>query len=253
MRNGLLRFHWGRCTLSGFCLLTACALGTLVLTQPAIAALGCPACFGFEHLAGRVHVDPHMPGEARAMLLRADADATTRLVSFFGGASADPVILACSDEDCQRRIDGGAARGVSYISYGLRLSPRGLNPTTVMHERTLIELQHRLGLLGFVRGDIPTWFQEGVAVVASGYSRDLLPEGTAGSRCRAEPTGTLPAGDAEWRHLGATDNRIYARAACRVLNWMDANGGPRAVGRLVAAVAGGERFADLYRDPSHQS
>jgi len=249
MRNGLLRFHWGRCTLSGFCLLTACALGTLVLTQPAIAALGCPACFGFEHLAGRVHVDPHMPGEARAMLLRADADATTRLVSFFGGASADPVILACSDEDCQRRIDGGAARGVSYISYGLRLSPRGLNPATVTHERTLIELQRRLGLLGFVRGDIPTWFQEGVAVVASGYSRDLLPEGTAGSRCRAESTDTLPAGDAEWRHLGATDNRIYARAACRVLNWMDANGGPRAVGRLVTAVAGGERFADLYRDP----
>lgn len=250
MRNGLPRFHWGRWLSSGLCLLTACALGLLILTQPAIAALGCPACFGFERLGRRIHVNPRMPDETRAMLLQADVNATARLVPFFGGASADPVILACSNEDCQRRIDGGGARGMSYVSYGLRLSPRGLNPATVVHERTLIELQHRLGLLGFVRGDIPTWFQEGVAVVASGYSRDLLPEGTAGSRCRAEPTGAMPAGDAEWRHMGATDDRIYARAACRVLNWMNANGGPPAVGHLVAAVAGGERFAHLYRDLS---
>ena len=236
--------------LSGSGLLAVCALVMLVVTQPAIAAFGCPKCFGFERVAGHIYVDPHMGGETRAMLLRADADATRRLTPLFGSTSTDPVILACSDEDCQHRIAGGGARGMSYASYGLRLSPRGLDPATVAHERTLIELQHRIGLVGFMRGDIPEWFLEGVAVIVSDNPRDLLPETTMGSRCRAKPTGALPSGAAEWRHMGATDNRIYARAACRVLRWMNVNGGPQAVGRLVTAVARGGRFADLYQDSS---
>jgi len=182
---------------SGLGLLIACALGLLAITQPAIAALGCPKCFGFERLAGRIYVDPRMAGETRTMLLRANTDATCRLNPLFGSTSTDPVILACSDEDCQRRIDGGGVRGMSYASYGLRLSPRGLDPATVAHERMLIELQHRVGFVGFLRGDIPAWFMEGIAVVVSGNPRDLLPENTVGSRCRANPVGVLPTGDTE--------------------------------------------------------
>lgn len=250
MPKELSRLRWVSWVLSGLGLSMICALGILAVTQPAVAALGCPECFGFERLAGRIYVDPRMTNETRTMLLQADADATRRLAPLFGSASTDPVILACSDEDCQNRINGGRARGMSYASYGLRLSPRGLDPATFAHERTLIELQHRVGLVGFMRGDIPEWFMEGVAVVVSGSPRDLLPEGTMGSRCRAEPTGALPAGAAEWRHMGATDSRIYARAACRVLRWINVNGGPQAVGRLVTAVARGERFADLYQEPS---
>lgn len=249
MRSRHSRLQCLQWLLGGFCLAATGMLGLLVMTQPAIAALTCPECFGFEPLNRRIYVDPRMPDSTRAMLIQADADATRRLLPFFGSASADPVILACSDEDCQRRIDGGGARGMSYASFGLRLSPRGLDPATVAHERIIIELQHRVGLLAFIRGDIPEWFIEGVAVVASGNPRDLLPEGTPGSRCRAEPSDALPAGAAEWRHAGAMDNRIYARGACRVLRWIDANGGPAAVGRLVAAVAQGEHFADMHRHP----
>lgn len=248
MHKRLPRSRWASWVLSGLGLLVICALGMLAVTQPAVAALGCPECFGFEHLAGRIYVDPGMANETRAMLLRADADATRRIAPLFGGTSTNPVIIACSDENCQRRIKGGGVRGMSYASYGLRLSPRGLDSATVAHERTLIELQHRVGLVGFMRGAIPEWFMEGVAVVVSGNPRDLLPEDTEGSRCRAEPTGALPAGDAEWRHAGAMDNHIYARAACRVLRWMDANGGPQAVGRLVTAVADGKQFMDLYQE-----
>ena len=250
MHKRILRLHWASWVLSGLGLLIVFALGLLIVTQPAIAALGCPECFGFERLARHIYVDPRMTSETRAIVLQANTDATRRLDPLFGSTSTDPVILACSDEDCQRRIDGGEVRGMSYASYGLRLSPRGLDPATVAHERTLIELQHRVGLVGFMRGDIPEWFMGGVAVVVSDNPRDLLPEDTTGSRCRAEPGGVLPAGDAEWRHAGATDNRIYARAACRVLRWMDANGGPQAVGRLVTAVAKGERFTDLYQEPA---
>lgn len=242
---GFKRLRGAAWVLGSLALLALCSLGLLAMTEPAIAALGCPGCFGFEHLSARIYVDPPMPNATRAMLLQADADAASRLIDVFGVISTDPVILACSDEDCQRRIDGGGARGMSYASFGLRLSPRGLNPTTVLHERTLIELQHRLGLMGFIRGDIPEWFLEGTAVVVSGNPRDLFPEDVAGSRCRIEPGDALPATSAEFRHTGAMDSRIYARAACRVLRWMDANGGGPAVSRLIAAVAGGGRFTSF--------
>ena len=61
--------------------------------------------------------------------------------------------------------------------------------------------------------------------------------------------GPLPDNSREWRHSGAVDHALYARAACRVLRWMDANGGPATVGRLVAMLAGSGRFPDLYREP----
>lgn len=246
---GIKLLRWAVWVSGGLGLLVICSLSVLAATEPAIAALGCPGCFGFEPLSARIHVDPRMPDATRAMLLQADAHAAIRLIHVFGAVSTAPVILACSDEDCQRRINGGGARGMSYAFYGLRLSPRGLNPVTVTHERTLIELQHRLGLVAFMRGDIPEWFLEGAAVVVSGNPRDLFPEDTAGSRCRLEPGDALPATSAEFRHAGAMDSHIYARAACRVLRWMDANGGGPAVGRIVAAVAGGGRFADLYQEP----
>ena len=215
MHKRLPRSRWASWVLSGLSLLIVCALGMLVVTQPAVAALGCPECFGFEHVAGRIYVDPGMANETRAMLLRADADATRRIAPFLGGTSTNPVIIACSDEDCQRRIKGGGVRGMSYASYGLRLSPRGLDPATVAHERTLIELQHRVGLVGFMRGAIPEWFMEGVAVVVSGNPRDLNRPGFPGgdlvcvtrrSACpqarRSRRFRPRPAGRCQWVRAG---------------------------------------------------
>ncbi|ACL55403.1 hypothetical protein [Methylobacterium nodulans] len=228
-------------------LLMMCAAGALALTQPAIAALACPGCYGFEHLAGRVYVDPAMPAETRAALLEAVAEAPRRLAHFYGSPVSAPRVLACSDEACQQRIGAGGARGVAYGSYGLRLSPRGLDRVTVLHELSHAEMVAQLGLIRSLSNDMPAWFDEGVAVLVSNDPRDLLPEGTAVSRCRVEPGGPLPADGRDWRHSGAVDNTIYARAACRVLRWTEANGGASAVGRLVEAMAKGRRFPDLYR------
>lgn len=238
---------WTRWSLGSTGVALIAALTWLALSQPAIAAIGCPSCYGFERL-GQVYVDRRMPSEMRTMLVLANADATARLTTLLGGIPADPVVLACSDEACERRIDGGGVRGMSYGTYELRLSPRGLDPVIVMHERTLIELNKLVGFRHWIRDDLPTWFVEGIAVVVSDNPQFLKPKGTVGSRCTTDPNGPLPATDREWRHLGATDIAIYARAGCRVLRWMDANGGSQAVRRVVAAVASGQAFSDAYRD-----
>jgi len=162
------------------------ALAWLAISQPAIAAIGCPSCYGFERL-GQVYVDRRMRPETRAMLIMANADATARLAILLG------------------------------FRHG-------------------------------TRDDLPTWFVEGVAVVISDNPQFLKPNGPVGSRCTADPDGPLPTTDREWRRLGATDTAIYARAACRVLRWMNANGGSQAIRRVVAAVASGQAFADVYRD-----
>ena len=245
--------RWALGSFGALFLLAACGLGALASAQPAIAALGCPGCYGFEREARRLYVDPAMPAETRATLRAALAEAPDRLAHFYGdGPASTPVVLACSDEACQRRINGGGALGVAYGSYGLRLSPRGLDGVILLHELSHIELHARFGAARAVfGGGVPAWFDEGVAVIVSGDPRYLAPEGTPGSRCRAEPGtgGSLPDNGRQWRHSGAVDHALYARAACRVLRWMDASGGPLAVGRLAAALAKGGRFSDLYHEP----
>lgn len=118
----------------------------------------------------------------------------------------------------------------------------------MLHELSHIELNARLGYIRAAFGGVPVWFDEGVAVIVSDDPRYLLPKYSAGTRCRYKPDGPLPSDEREWRHSGALANEIYGIAACRVLGWMDANGGMSAVGVLIAATARGERFEELFRE-----
>jgi hypothetical protein len=141
------------------------------------------------------------------------------------------------------------ARGRSLAAFGLVLAPGGLDPVIIAHERSHIELHGRLGLVRFLAGGVPAWFDEGLAVVVSEDPRYLRPAG-AGDRCRAAAAGPLPSGVRDWAHRAGADRELYARAACRVLRWMDAAGGPAAVSALIRRVAAGERFDALYNEPA---
>ena len=45
--------------------LASVAIGLFVWAQPALAALACPSCFGFERQAGKLFVDAAMPADQR--------------------------------------------------------------------------------------------------------------------------------------------------------------------------------------------
>jgi hypothetical protein len=225
--------------------------GIVYSVQPILAALVCPRCFGFEQLSGRVLVDSAVPESLRVQLASALREGEMKVVSFYGELKATRVVLACATDMCWRRLGGGAAKANSYASFGVRLSPRGIDPVIVAHERSHIELHARLGLAKTVMDAIPACFDEGLAVLVSDDPRYLLPN-TESDRCRVKADGKLPIDSSEWRHTAGTDQNLYARAACRVLRWMNANGGKSAVLALVEKVTDGEAFSDLYRDPARE-
>ncbi|WP_198359386.1 hypothetical protein [Burkholderia ubonensis] len=118
-----------------------------------------------------------------------------------------------------------------------RVSPLGQNPTILAHEFSLVELHRRIGWWKLANGVMPVWFDEGVAVIVSDDARYLNPGTTAAERCVRESAGSLPSSPAEWGPRAGKDRMIYADAACRVLQWMDAHGGRDGLLRTIDAAA----------------
>ena len=101
-------------------------------------------------------------------------------------------------------------------------------------------------------GAIPAWFDEGLAVIVSEDPRYLLAS-TESDRCRVDATGSFPIAPMAWTRAAGTDHNLYARAACRVLRWMNANGGKAAALILIKKVAEGVPFSEIYHDPVQEN
>lgn len=225
-------------------LIVAGAVGTL-WTQPVLAALVCPSCFGFERLSDAIYVERSMSDTERTQFRQAMAQGTERVAHFYGELTAEPTVLACASDACSQRLGGGSSRGAAYWTFALRLAPLGLNPVIIAHERSHIELHRRLGLFKFLTGAIPSWFDEGVAVVVSDDPRYLRPAGD-GDRCLATTGSSLPQTLPDWLRAAGRQHDLYAQAACRVARWMEAHGGESAVTALVERVRGGAAFETIY-------
>jgi hypothetical protein len=241
-----LRVHWVLSLMVPVGLVGA-LLGGILWAQPALAALACPSCFGFVKISDHVFVDAAISHRQRAQLAAAMIDGERKVAAFYGVLRETPRILVCATDACSRRVGSAAAKGMSYAHIGLRLSPFGIDPVIVAHEESHIELHGRLGLLRFMSGAVPAWFDEGLAVIVSDDPRYLLVD-APGDRCRVEPIGDFPETTMDWLSAANTDQHLYARAACRVLRWMNSNGGKAAVLALIAKVTQGEAFTDLFHD-----
>ena len=224
-------------------------LGTVgtVLAFPFGAAAACPACYGFERLPGNIFIERAAPPEQRAQVAAVLEQARQRVAIFYGSTDTQPRILVCVNEDCYRRIRSAGSRSNALLDVALQLSPRGIDPVIAAHELSHIELHHRIGRIRHLMGVIPSWFDEGVAVVVSDDRRYLAPADAA-DRCVVRSDEMLPTGLFEWRReLRRHDNgQLYAKAACRVTDWMAKRDGAAAVMRLIASVAGGMSFAEAY-------
>jgi hypothetical protein len=181
--------------------LISAGLAALVWALPAAAVAVCPSCYGFEHVAPGIYVEKGIAPEQGTALVKAVDEGRQRMKQFWGRQKAAPRVLICSDSACFERLRGGGRRGMSIFDFVAVLSPRGGNPVIAAHELSMIELNRRIGLLGFARQAIPVWFNEGVAMYASDDLRYLSPEG-AHDRCLVAPSVALPSGLFEWGRQG---------------------------------------------------
>jgi hypothetical protein len=211
---------------------------------PALAAYTCPSCYGLERVTPTLYVEAAMPAPDRAALQDTIAAAEAGVAAFYGTFGERPTLLACMTEDCDRRLGGRGARATAYTTFFgtfIRAAPRGLNETILSHEFSHAELHGRIGAWKLLMEAVPAWFDEGVAVIVSGDGR-YLKQGVAGARgCTAEPDGQMPESHFKWGAASGKTPGLYAKAACAVLIWMDANGGRPGLLAALREAAEGKR------------
>ncbi|OOY12569.1 hypothetical protein BMG00_01580 [Thioclava marina] len=224
---------WRVIRVSFLALAAGGTLGLLALLwfYPVLAAGICPRCFGLDRAAPAIFVDRAMPRDDRRALVETIDAARAQVARFYPERAAHSRILACSTEECDRRLGGRGAAAVTY-SLGpwavVRVAPRGLTGTILAHELAHTETHARLGMLGQIRGKMPAWFDEGLSVLVSDDPRYLNP-GAGIERCKALPDQPLPVSPFEWAPLAGRDNGLYAQAACAVLIWAAHQGGDPAI------------------------
>jgi hypothetical protein len=211
---------------------------------PALAAYTCPGCYGLERVSPTLYVEAAMPAPDRARLRETIAAAEARVAAFYGSFGERPTLLACMTEACDRRLGGLGGRATAYASpmgTFIRAAPRGLNETILSHEFSHAGLYGRIGAWKLFRQAVPAWFDEGVAVIVSDDER-YLKRGAAGAqRCTAQPDGPLPTDSLRRGGVWGKTPGIYAKAACAVLIWMDANGGRAGLLAALGETADGKR------------
>ena len=224
--------------------LAGLGVASVPFVMPALAAYACPACYGLERVTPALYVEAAMPAQDRAALLETIASSEAKVAGFYGSYEGRPTLLACSTEACDRKLGGRGARATAYTMPGadfIRFGPRGLNLTIVSHEFSHVELHRRIGAWKLFMGAVPAWFDEGAAVIVSDDARYLKPGAEGAQRCTVRPDGPLPESPFKWRPALGKIPTLYAQAACKVLIWMDANGGRAGLLAALAETADGKR------------
>lgn len=216
-------------------------IASVALLQPGVAAYACPSCYGLQRVTGGLFVDPTMSVEDRTKLQEIIARAAVQVASFYGSFDKQPILLACATEECDRRLGGKGAKANTFGTTFIRISPRGLDQTILAHEFSHAELHARIGLFRLLTRAIPAWFDEGLAVIVSDDARYLGPGTTSATRCLAEPERDLPSSPFRWGPAAGKTPGLYAQAACRVMRWMEENGGKAGLRAAISQVADGTR------------
>ncbi len=206
-----------------------------------MAAYACPTCYGLQSVTSKLWVEAAMPAADRTMLRETVARAAQQVATFYGSFDREPTVMACETEACDRRLGGRGARATTFGTVFIRLSPRGVNQTILSHEFSHVEFHARVGDYRLLTGSVPAWFDEGLAVIVSDDSRYLGPGETRATRCMAEPYDDLPSSPFRWAAQSGKTQSLYAQAACRVMRWMEANGGTAGLRVAMQQVADGKR------------
>lgn len=194
---------------------------SLIYALPAVAAGLCPACYGMQKLQANLYSDTHNPDIAPTINA-----ARARVTVVWGKTQSDPLILACHTPDCDHRMGGRGALGMSYGTSVIHLSPAGLTESIVAHELAHAELHHRLGPWRWWTSEVPAWLDEGIAVLVSQDARHL----NRPTVCEGLTNDNLPQTAKDWRRRArAEHDLLYTQAACAAQDWLAARGGMAAL------------------------
>lgn len=200
-----------------------------------------PTWFGFSKINEGVYVDDQMSTHQRQEFLKTLGVAKERVSAFFGSIEGSAQVFACSTEKCFISHGGGTQKGKAYGASMILLSPRGLDVVIASHELTHIELHSRVGAFRSWRA-IPSWFNEGLAVLVSEdprYTEDAWLKITEHG-CNAPKLENIG------EMLGKGDWLLSYGTAKREVGAWYLHAGRAGLERLIAAVKNGSDFNSAF-------
>ena len=230
-----------RTFLAATCIVAVTSLATVALALPGLTACALVGIAGLHPLGDGLLTDSDSKADHRRYIQLA-RDARARIEATFGVVESKPILVFFS---------GPSGFGPFKLnSYGstqmvgsracVMVGPRGQNIDVVAHELMHGELHHRAGYLRrFLQ--VPTWFDEGVAMQVDYRSRYLLlpPEAQNADYIRASTT--------ESSFFVADDEaltRNYASAKEVVASWVRRVGAATLYLRL-HRLKNGEPFSEV--------
>src|SRR5579859_2505030 len=176
--------------------LFAAGIAIFYIKNRPVLAFACPQCFGFHAIADGAYSNEPSSPRVPEVLSNLHA-ARSHVQHFFRRPVPKPTLLICTTERCYRHAEGkgGVAKALSWSTRILLVSPRGSNATIISHELTHIEFRNILGITAYAQ--VPSWFDEGLAVYVSNDLRYLKPPGTK-DRCLVSGHDALPDTNPMW-------------------------------------------------------
>ncbi|SDZ32098.1 hypothetical protein SAMN05444004_11088 [Jannaschia faecimaris] len=152
--------------------------------------------------------------------------AEAQVADWWGEVPDRPRILVCGSLKCDSALNGPGPYAQAYgrhlliVHARLGLEDPELRRAILAHELSHIIVASRVSIPAYLRGDMPAWLNEGLAVLASDDPRFNLTPGL----CDMLVEEPLPEGMRDWGHLAGEGNRpIYQAAACRARAWLENN------------------------------
>lgn len=217
-----------------------------------------PAWVGLKEAAVDVRIEQGASAAQQEAILQLREAARQRVRAAVGEPRSRPVQVFCVTAACYQGFGGGSPRAKAFGASRLLIGPDALTAAYVAHEWWHAELFQRVGWWRY--GQVPRWFDEGVAVWISGDPRygDAMYQRVLAEGIQPPTLNDLRTTDGfnaaigrHGDHLWASKPAdavtvVYPTAAHEVSRWM-AIVGKAGLDDMVAGLARGDDFDSLYR------
>lgn len=196
----------------------------------------CHSCFGLVGYRD-FYTDLPISGERRDEIVEMIQAARRRVRQIYPDASVDPDLIICQTLECDRRAGIEGNKGRTSWESVVFIAHNSIEIINLSHELAHVAFEESYGSTGIRTGQIPAWFNEGLAVIVSGDLQMIPKSEIQEEICRQLAILDLPVSLSDWMTQARTDHKLYMKATCRVWNMLGSNVAKSKIDAAVASFA----------------
>lgn len=220
-------------------------MATLVFAIPGTTACAFVGAREFESLSDKTLIEPQSSSRDRAKIQELLSAARERIGTTFGPPQAKPIVVFLQNAEAFWPLSLNAHGSTNFVGDRacVIVGPKGQSVDVVAHELMHAELADRVGYWRRLI-EIPTWFDEGVAMQVDYRPRYDLPSGMP---VKTNYVRNLETAHAFFKSSGSELVHNYASAKYEVAHWLSGIGRQNFYQRL-EHIQNGEKFDTVLAD-----